>query len=132
MRTKSATDIVVESSVGEFRFARRTVGDSLKIRSLFNEFAKDTDDVELAAYANVISKLTVLMVSAPEGWEDPRHIDIFAHENAFDVLLDVHESLRAKEDSFRPGQKSQGASSGAGNGGEPAVLVSPQVQPSAE
>lgn len=133
MRQPSVTDFDVPvADVGDFRFARRTVGDVMKIRAIYHAMVGDTDDETLSYYAGAVAALTVLAVSAPPGFENPARIDLIETPDALDKVLAVYNALRQKEDSFRRGPTLPGAADGAGNGGDAAVPVPQEVQPPAE
>lgn len=104
MRKAADTDFFVETSFGEFRFARRTYGDRLKIRAEFLRLTREFGDVddELAVHAAIVSAHKVLCVEAPAGWEDIEKIDLIAMPDAEDKIFELYGALKSKEDSFRP------------------------------
>lgn len=104
MRAASDSDFVVSvEGVGDFSFARRTVGDAIKIRREYLRLCGDTGDadLELSLYSNVVAAIKVLCVSAPDGWGDVEKLDLTASANPLDDLLRVFDALKEKEDSFR-------------------------------
>lgn len=131
-RQPSATDFTITvEGVGAFTFAKRTMRDELRIAAEFSRICEgvETPNEFLQTVGSWISTLRVLTVAAPDGWDldamDPLDADTYAQ------LFQVHRALREKEGSFRrKGKASQG--SGPEVGQEPAVLVSPEVQPAAD
>ena len=102
LRPAAITDFhVIVEGVGSFRFARRTMRDEMNIAVEFSRLTHgiETPSPTLHLMASWISTLTVLTVSAPEGW------DIYSMDPLDDAtysrLLAVHSALRAKEDDFR-------------------------------
>lgn len=132
-RDISPTDFFVDvGGIGNFSFGQRKLRDELRIAA---EYSRLTEGVEtptewLAIVAGWISALTVLTVSAPDGWnlDDMDPLD----QETYDKLHTVHAALRSKENSFRKGktpavqEKREGNSEGAG------VLVQAEVQPGAD
>ena len=132
MRTPAPTDFHVEvDTVGVFRFARRTMRDEMRIQTEYSRLTEGvaTPTEYLALVADWMATLSVLIVSAPDGWDmeqmDPLDEDTYAK------LMRVYNALRAKEGSFRrkPAQGNPGG--GAGPGQVADVLVPAQVQPPA-
>lgn len=140
MRQERSDDFIVESSVGDWRFGRRTVGDAIRIRAAYSRYVgpdvdEDADDdmiVELRFYASAVSAISVLCVSAPNGWERVADINLTDRPDAFDVLSEVYTGLVEKERSFRSRQKGQGEKVGSGDRGDAPVLVPTEVQPTAQ
>ena len=101
MRKPSATDFTITlPDVGDFVFARRTMGDLLKIRTNFLLLTGEqgnTDD-ELAFFGAFMSAYPVLAVSCPAGWEDIGAVDAATHSLN---IISLSKLLRDKEDSFR-------------------------------
>lgn len=119
MREQKETDFPVElPGVGRFMFARRTIGDALKIRA---ELIRLTDgqpeaDAELTGFANMIATIKVLCSSAPKGWRDVEKIDLLTDEDGLSKLIDLYEKVREQEDSFRKGSNRASAQEGSGAG----------------
>jgi hypothetical protein len=110
--------------LGDFVYARRTLGDSIKIRARYLELVGEhASDVDLSALATVAATHDVLCVQAPEGWSDLLKIDTLDPAN-FDRIYALFGALGEKEDSFRGQPKSTVASSGQGTGKDAPVLVS--------
>ena len=112
MRPQAENDIRVEvEGVGEFRYARRTLGDSLKIRAefirLLGGLPPDADD-DLAGMANIFATHRVLCTGCPAGWEDFGAIDEASHPHAVATVLEVFFKLKESEDSFRGGKDGAG------------------------
>lgn len=104
MREPSDRDFFVEvEGIGTFRFARRTYGDRLKIRSEFLKLVGDIgeSDEDLAAQAAIIASHQVLCVEAPEGWEDLSAVDMVEIPDAEEKIFSIYIALKEKEDSFR-------------------------------
>lgn len=111
-RAPKETDFVVPvEGVGQFTFARRTMGDEVKIQV---EYARIIDGAEptswLQAVGGWLSTLKVLTVRAPAGWDldelDPLDPETYAK------LDSVYGGLSEKERSFR--RKPEPASQGTG------------------
>ena len=109
-RPPKDTDFTVSlPDVGDFVFARRTLGDAMKIRGrylrlLAESGASESDDYdpELSGYANVIATISVLLVSAPAPqWANPEAIDLMSAPQATDQIVALYTLLGEKEDSFR-------------------------------
>lgn len=134
MRQPSDTDFFVEvPNVGTFRFARRTYGDRIRIRSAFLALTREVgdDDPDIRAQAAIISAHKVLCVEAPAGWEDLEHLDMTSVPDAEGRVLDVYLALKAKEDSFRRPQKTNpaGEAGSSGDVQDDRLLVPQAVQP---
>jgi hypothetical protein len=101
MRAASNHDFVIElPGVGEFTFAKRTMGDMIKIRSQYLKLIKDDDgDDELVFFCGFVAAYKELIVSCPVGWEDASALDF----NAVGVgkIIDLANLLTEKESSFR-------------------------------
>lgn len=109
-RAPKDTDFFVTlPDVGDFIFARRTLGDAMKIRGRYLRLlgesgAGDTEepDPELSGYANVIATIAVLLVKAPSAqWADPLAIDLVGNPQALDQIVSLYTLLSEAEDSFR-------------------------------
>lgn len=131
MRDRKASDFVVPvEGIGSFTFGKRTLRDDIAIAA---EYSRLTEGVEtptewLAFISGCVSALTVLTVSAPDGWVLDE-IDPLS-EDGYASIVKVHSALRSAEIRFRGGVKP--AQVGAGDGGNNPVLVPPPVQPAAE
>lgn len=112
MHKPSDTDFTVSvDGVGDFTFARRTLGDSIKIRRDYLRLCGGEEgekDLEISCYANITATVGVLCVSAPAGWEDPEKLDMTASPDVLDQLLTLYDKLKEKEDSFRRPANSTG------------------------
>lgn len=133
MHSASATDFYIEVEPhGTFTFARRTMRDELRILAEVSRLTEGLENPtnQLSVLAGWIAPLKVLTVKAPDGWDidtmDP--LDPAVYEK----LIKVYGALRDKEDSFRPGAAGGVKASGPADGQENGVLVSAQVQPSAD
>ncbi|MEY8688436.1 MAG: hypothetical protein AB9M53_00970 [Leptothrix sp. (in: b-proteobacteria)] len=113
MRNTSPTDFSIDvPGVGAFQFARRTLRDEMRIAA---EYSRLTEGVStptdyLALVAGWLSVLTVLTVSAPDGW-DLESMDPL-DEETYAKLMQVHSALRDKEGSFRRKPNQAGAAAG--------------------
>lgn len=112
MKEAKDSDMIIQiEGVGDFRYAVRTLGDNLKIRS---EFLKILDgvspetDAELSGFASIFAAHKVLCVSAPAGWEDLMKVDESLHADPVSVVLTIWEKLQEKQDSFRNKQNHKG------------------------
>jgi len=110
-REPSPTDFTVNvEGVGQWVFARRTMGDAIKIKQevyrLGGEAAQHDD--ELRGWVGVMAALTVLTVRCPPGWEDLEGIDMLDPEDKSGKMLAVWEKLKEVEDSFRKKPAVQG------------------------
>lgn len=119
------TDFTVSiDGLGDFRYGRRTLGDSMRIRSRFLQLVGDNaDDIEMAATANAVAVHEVLCVSAPAGWEDLLKLDSVDPDNVSRVF-ELSAKLGDKEDSFRGAPKIHGEAAGSGAVQDAPVLVS--------
>jgi len=114
-RDKSASDYEITiDGIGTFMFARRNMRDQFRIQA---EYARLTEGVspipvDLDIAAQAVSCLNVLTVSAPETWDisamDP------LEEESYAKILQVYGAVRAREESFRRGDKKDGAPAGQG------------------
>lgn len=133
MRTPGRNDYDVQvEGIGQFKFARRSLGDELKVQV---EYARITEGVMqptpwLYSLGTWLSALRVLMVGAPDGW-DMEAMDPL-EDDTYDQIKKVYEAMRDKEDSFRrkPGKTGQAPSQGDGK--DDRVLVPEKVQSPAE
>lgn len=112
-RTPRSTDFTVPvENVGLFTFARRNMGDEMKIQV---EYARIIDGATptdwLGTLAGWMSTLKVLTVRAPDGWVDLDELDPFDPET-YAKLNAVFKELSEKERSFR----GKPAAAGEGNG----------------
>jgi hypothetical protein len=114
------TDFFVDvPNVGRFRFARRTFGDRIRIRSEYMRLTGGfgEGDLDLSVMGMVTAMHLVLCVTAPSGWEDIESMDSAADPDGLDKkLMDLYAAVKEKEDSFRsqPGTGGQGAGQGDG------------------
>lgn len=132
MRTPAPTDFWVDvEGVGNFRFAKRTMRDELRIET---EYSRLTEGVAtptdyLALVARWMSTLGVLTVSAPAGWDieamDP------LEDTTYSKLSRVFDALREKEGSFRRPATQGGAGPRPGDEPGSSVPVPAPVQPPA-
>ncbi len=132
-RQPSATDFFIDvEGVGRFSFAKRKLADEMQIAV---EYSVMTQGIPvpsewLGIMAGAVSQLRVLTVTAPDGW-DVDEMDPL-DEETYAKIIKVHRALRDKEYSFRKGKAAPVEASGQGNGAEPGVLVSAQVQSGAD
>lgn len=115
MREKKDTDFTVTlEGVGDFRYCRRTLGDSIKIRSAWLDIVgQHGDDEEMAGFANIVATHRVLCVNAPEGWEDLEKLDSIKYPDLISKVIGLYELMREKEDSFRGSAKGASEEIGA-------------------
>ena len=133
MRERKTTDFCVDvEGVGRFTFARRTLRDDLAVATEYSRLIEgiDTPTEWLSILAGCVAALKVLTVTEPEGWNllDVDPLD----EDGYASILRVHNALRSAEARFRETRKESGARSGQEHGGNGAVLVSEEIQPSAK
>lgn len=117
MRTSKESDFFIElPGVGVFRFGRRTYGDRLKIRTEYLRLVREfgDSDTNLSIYASMIASHSVLCVEAPAGWADLTELDMTAPGDPEDLLFELYERLKAKEDSFRRGENKDIKEAGQG------------------
>jgi hypothetical protein len=108
MRPAADTDFSVDvEGIGHFRFARRRLGDEMRI---WAEYSRITEGVPptkgFGQVAGSIAAIKVLMVEAdpPFVMDDMDPLD----PKTFTRIVQVHDSLREKEESFRSGAKPPG------------------------
>lgn len=118
--------------IGTFLFSRRTMRHEIKVSA---EYSRLTEGVTTpTAYLDLVSTwlatLSVLTVSAPEGWDlnamDPLEEETYAR------LSKVFAALRAKEDSFRRKAAPAVPTPRPPDVHDGGVRVSPEVQPSTD
>lgn len=117
MRPAKESDFFIElPGVGLFRFGRRTYGDRLKIRTEYLRLVREfgDSDANLTIYASMIASHSVLCVEAPPGWADLTELDMTAPGDPEELLFDLYERLKAKEDSFRRGESKNSEAAGQG------------------
>ncbi len=117
MKQAKDTDFTVSvEGVGDFRYARRTLGDNLKIRSeflrLLDGMAPDADQ-ELSLFSNVFATHRVLCVSAPGGWEDLASLGEGQDGGNIMKVLALWDKIGEAEYSFRQGPNSKSKEAGA-------------------
>ena len=134
MRFPSDTDFSVPiEGIGQFRFARRTMADEIRIQS---EYAKYLNGAEatpwLASVAGWLATLRVLIVRAPDGWqpEELEQLDPL-DEQVYAKLSQIHGGLRDAEREFRrkPDARGQGAGAGDDRDGRVGVPAPVLAQP---
>jgi hypothetical protein len=124
--------VVDVDGVGVFTFARRNMRTELAIAAEFSRLSEGiaSPTAFLETVGGWIATLKVLTLKAPDGWDldelDPLDDASYAH------LMNVHAALRAKEDSFRRVPGTGLEDKRARSGENDRVLVSPEIQPSAD
>jgi hypothetical protein len=104
MRAAAETDFSIPlPEVGEFVFARRKMGDMIKIRATFlvamRKLSGDGEgDYELDKMCGFTAAYQILIVSCPKGWEDASAIDWNSNK---EKILELANLLSEKEFSFR-------------------------------
>lgn len=136
-RPASPNDFSIDvDGLGTFIFGRRTGRDRFRIAADYHRLTEglEVGDSEFGLAAEALATIKALLVEGPAEIMAMLDLDAPADTSAeADAkLLRVFFALRQKELSFRPrkGEGSQAARSE--NGGEPGVLVSPEVQPGAK
>ncbi|WP_175787411.1 hypothetical protein [Burkholderia anthina] len=110
-RAPQATDFNVEvEGVGTFVFGRRSTSDVYKIRGRYNaltegNYGEDGRMNDVGALAFVT--LQTLLVSSPESF-DMASLDPLMDDDFDEKVVKVFAALRAKELSFRSGEKAAG------------------------
>lgn len=101
MRAAAETDFTIPlPEVGDFIFARRTMGDMIKIRSTYLKLIDGSeDDDQMVLLCGFTAAYQALIVDAPSGWEDISAIDMNAV--GFDKVQELATLLLEKESSFR-------------------------------
>jgi hypothetical protein len=101
MRTAAETDFAIPlPEVGEFIFARRTMGDMIKIRSAYLKLiGEDAGDYEMEFFCGFAAAYQVLIVSCPEGWEYATGLDL--NRVGAGKVQELAILLSEKESSFR-------------------------------
>ena len=132
MRAASATDFTIPlPEVGDFTFARRTMGDMLKIRALYvpmmnelsplpvsedssagiaevNDATIQADDWQLNLWVAFVAAYKVLIVAHPEDWTDDI-TDLDVNSVGVEKVTELAILLSAKESSFRLKKVGQGS-----------------------
>lgn len=134
MRPPKDTDFLVPlDGVGKFRFARRTFGDRIKIRGEIARMSRDFgDDLDAVAEVTVVAVYKTLIVACPPGWEDIESIDLVDRPEAEDQAWQLFVKLQDAEARFRQERDEKREKDRQVDGALDSVLVSPEVQPSAE
>lgn len=132
-RQASKLDFPVEiEGVGTFIFGRRTLKDELRIQAEYSRITEGVETPTLMLYTLgiAIATIRVLMVQAPQGFDldalDP------IEEDTFTLLQSVYEGVKAKEYSFRKKSGKGSEENSAPDVKLDGVLVSQEVQPSAD
>jgi len=101
MRTASETDFTITlPEIGDFTFARRTLGDMIKIRSAYLKLIGENEgDAEIEFFCGFTATYKILAVSCPEGWEDAAQLDL--NKISAGKVQELASLLSAKESSFR-------------------------------
>lgn len=112
-----ASDFVVQvPDVGTFTFRKKNMRVQAEVECEFARLTECLANVPdfLATLSSALADLTVLTVSAPDGWD----LDALDPEEEEDhaKLLNVWGALRDKQASFRR-DRAQGQAGGAGAGG---------------
>lgn len=115
MREMSDDDIVIDvEGVGEFRYAQRTMLDTIKIRRRFLALAgPDSGDGSLDYLSDMVAVHEALLVSCPKGFEDLANLkanNIVGDMNADTFVFRLYSAFCAKEGEFRqkPGEDGKG------------------------
>lgn len=123
---------VTVEGIGTFTFARRKLSDELRVQAEHSRIIDGVDQPTewLHSLATWMATLRVLMVTGPAGW-DLEELDPIEPET-FEQISSVYAAMRAKENSFRKksGKGSEGASQADVE--DDRVLVSTEVQSTAE
>lgn len=136
-RPASPNDFSVEvEGLGTFIFGRRTGRDRFRIAAEFHRLTEgqDVGDSEFGLATEAFVTVKQLLVDGSADITAMLDLDAPApvDPDADSKMLRVFFALRQKELSFRPGAKQGGEAPREGNGGQPGVLVSPEVQPGAK
>ncbi len=101
MRAPAESDFTLAlPEVGDFVFARRTMGDMIKIRSAYLKLiGEDAGDDEMEFFCGFAAAYQVLIVSCPEGWEDAIGLDL--NKLGVGKVMELARLLSEKESSFR-------------------------------
>lgn len=101
MRAAAETDFTIPlPEVGDFVFARRTMGDMIKIRSAYLKLiGEDDGDYEMEFFCGFAAAYQVLIVSCPKGWEDVIGLDL--NQVGAGKVQELAILLSEKESSFR-------------------------------
>lgn len=134
-REAKSTDFHVDvEGIGQFLFARRSLGDVFKIRGQYAKLTGGNYDEEgnVADYtALAFVTIQTLLVDAPKSF-NIETLDPLLDENFDAPILKIFGALRAKELSFRPRPAPGGEGAGQGNGEHVQPVVPPKVQPGAD
>lgn len=101
MRAAAETDFTIPlPEVGDFVFARRTMGDMIKIRSAYLKLiGEDENDWQMDVFCGFSAAYSILIVSCPEGWADIVKLDL--NSVGVDKVYELSRLLAEKESSFR-------------------------------
>jgi hypothetical protein len=114
-------DLVIDiEGIGEFRYAQRTMLDTINIRRRFIELAGpgQSGDAALDILCDMIAVHEALLVSCPKGFEDLANIkanDVVGAENADTIVFRLYSAFSAKEGEFRQEQAKDSKSQGSGS-----------------
>lgn len=115
MRAASDTDFTIPlPGAGDFVFARRTMGDLIKIRALYLVLIGATEnDWQMDLFCSFTAAYTTLIVSHPEGWtDDLAKLDLSSI--TLEKVTELAELLAEKESSFRRTANTESAQAGPG------------------
>lgn len=133
--TAKPNDFTIDlEGAGTFTFNRRNYGAQIHIDAEFERIAKGAQDQIVLKHADFLSKYKVLMVACPAGWEDLESVDMDAHPDIEEKLVDLYVALNATLRSFRrsPAAEQAGETAGAGTVPEHGVLGQAVLPPGAD
>lgn len=136
-RAASPSDFSVEvEGLGTFIFGRRTGRDRFRIAAEFHRLTEglDVGDSEFGLATEAFVTVKQMLVEGPDEIAAMLDLDAPASmdPDADAKLLRAFFALRQKELSFRPRKGEDGTAPWQVDGGQPGVLVSPEVQPGAK
>ncbi len=121
--------VVSVPSVGDFTFRSRTIADQVRIEAeALRITGGPTGDEALRSIALNLATLSVLTVSAPDGW-DVEGIDPLDGDDAVAPLRAVCKELRAAEATFRGRRHPERQAAGAAAVADRGVPLPPPVRP---
>ncbi|MBT3196816.1 MAG: hypothetical protein HN842_05265 [Gammaproteobacteria bacterium] len=104
MRAPKDSDFPIKvEGVGDFTFARATIGDFMRIRVIANKFSEGIKtDNELIVISMAVARISVLFISGPNKWGNLDSIEGLDKSMMGD-LIKIFDALTEQEATFQDG-----------------------------